>query len=212
MGTGVGEAMLISAAVGAGTGAAGSAISGGDPLKGALTGAALGAVTGGVGAGFSGAASTGANIAGTATETALNEQIAKEALMGGTSATAESGIPAAINSAPAYGAGSGIPNTTGQAFGAGSGIDTIPTYQYGGPQGNLLNPSATSPETLNALAAKNGVFPEGASNLIGETPTDINASRLANVSQLPSNAPINPSYNGPSFAEQVSSQPVQPQP
>lgn len=48
MGTGVGEAMLISAAVGAGTGAAGSAISGGDPLKGALTGAAMGAVGGGI--------------------------------------------------------------------------------------------------------------------------------------------------------------------
>ena len=48
MGTGIGEAMLISAAVGAGTGAAGSAISGGDPLKGALTGAALGAVGGGI--------------------------------------------------------------------------------------------------------------------------------------------------------------------
>jgi len=48
MGTGVGESMLISAAVGAGTGAAGSAISGGDPLKGALTGAAMGAVGGGI--------------------------------------------------------------------------------------------------------------------------------------------------------------------
>jgi hypothetical protein len=82
MGTGVGEAMLISAAVGAGTGAAGSAISGGDPLKGALTGAALGAVTGGVGAGISGAATTGANIAGTASEAALNAQIANEAALG----------------------------------------------------------------------------------------------------------------------------------
>jgi hypothetical protein len=82
MGTGVGEAMLISAAVGAGTGAAGSAISGGDPLKGALTGAALGAVTGGVGAGISGAATTGANIAGTASEAALNSQIANEAALG----------------------------------------------------------------------------------------------------------------------------------
>ena len=38
MGTGVGEAMLIGAAVGGGT----SAITGGDPLKGALIGAAGG--------------------------------------------------------------------------------------------------------------------------------------------------------------------------
>jgi hypothetical protein len=40
MGTGVGEAMLISAATGGGM----AAVTGGDPLKGAL----LGAVTGGV--------------------------------------------------------------------------------------------------------------------------------------------------------------------
>jgi hypothetical protein len=58
MGTGVGEAMLISAAVGAGTGAAGSAISGGDPLKGALTGAAMGAVTGGIGSSIGGLSNT----------------------------------------------------------------------------------------------------------------------------------------------------------
>jgi hypothetical protein len=36
MGTGVGEAMLIGAAVGATAGGAGAAIQGGDPLKGAL--------------------------------------------------------------------------------------------------------------------------------------------------------------------------------
>jgi hypothetical protein len=48
MGTGVGEAMLISAATGGGM----AAVTGGDPLKGAL----LGAVTGGVGHGIAGAA------------------------------------------------------------------------------------------------------------------------------------------------------------
>jgi hypothetical protein len=46
MGTGVGEAMLISAVAGAGT----SAVTGGDPLKGAL----IGAATGGIGAGVAG--------------------------------------------------------------------------------------------------------------------------------------------------------------
>lgn len=56
MGTGVGEAMLIGAAVGAGTGAAGSAVAGGDPLKGAMMGAATGAITGGVGNAFTPAA------------------------------------------------------------------------------------------------------------------------------------------------------------
>ena len=70
---GIGEAMLISAAIGAGTGAAGSAISGGDPMKGALTGALMGGVTGGIGAGF-GAVGNGLNAteqAALATNSAL---------------------------------------------------------------------------------------------------------------------------------------------
>jgi hypothetical protein len=45
-GGGIGEAMLISAATGAGT----AAVTGGDPLKGAL----LGAATGGIGHGIAG--------------------------------------------------------------------------------------------------------------------------------------------------------------
>jgi hypothetical protein len=64
MGTGVGEAMIIGAVTGAGT----SAITGGDPLKGAL----LGAAGGGVGAGIAGAgtgAATGASGAATGTAT-----------------------------------------------------------------------------------------------------------------------------------------------
>ena len=52
MGTGVGEAMLLGAAVGGGS----AAITGGDPLKGAL----LGGLTGGAGAGVSGALAGGA--------------------------------------------------------------------------------------------------------------------------------------------------------
>ncbi len=64
MGTGVGEAMLIGAAVGATAGGAGAAIQGGDPLKGALTGGAMGAVGGGLGAGFGAAGGTAAGGAG----------------------------------------------------------------------------------------------------------------------------------------------------
>jgi hypothetical protein len=56
MGTGVGEAMLIGAAVGATTGGAGAAIQGGDPMKGALMGGAMGAVGGGIGSAFTPAA------------------------------------------------------------------------------------------------------------------------------------------------------------
>jgi hypothetical protein len=68
MGTGVGEAMLIGAAVGATAGGAGAAIQGGDPLKGALTGGAMGAVGGGLGAGFG--AAGGAAAGGTSGATA----------------------------------------------------------------------------------------------------------------------------------------------
>jgi hypothetical protein len=58
MGTGVGEAMLIGAAVGAGTGAVGSAIQGGDVMQGALMGGATGAIGGGIGGAFAPAGST----------------------------------------------------------------------------------------------------------------------------------------------------------
>jgi hypothetical protein len=71
MDAGIGEAALISAAIGAGTGAAGSSLSGGDPLKGALRGALMGGVTGGIGAGIGGlgsAASTAAEVAPTVAE------------------------------------------------------------------------------------------------------------------------------------------------
>ncbi len=67
MGTGVGEAMLIGAAVGATAGGAGAAIQGGDPLKGALMGGAMGGIGGGLGAGFGAAGGTAAGGASGAT-------------------------------------------------------------------------------------------------------------------------------------------------
>ena len=159
MGTGVGEAMLISAAVGAGTGAAGSAISGGDPLKGALTGAAMGAVSGGIGSSLGGAGA----LTGTASESALNAQIANEALIG---AGTESGLTTALPSiAPVPPAGNefagltsegiaGLNNTalqnpvpTTSAFNP-SAPSTTPTYEYGGIKGNLVgstNPAPPAP-------------------------------------------------------------------
>jgi hypothetical protein len=168
--------MLISAAVGAGTGAAGSAISGGDPLKGALTGAALGAVTGGVGAGFGGAASTGANIAGTASESALNAQIANEALIG-------SAVPAGAPVVPGFGvippdagltaAAASAPPTTGTQLG----IDAISGNPITAPQNqissgiNTLNNAGSIPVanvTGPNLTTWNGVT---ADNLMPPTPS-----------------------------------------
>jgi hypothetical protein len=56
MGTGVGEAMLIGAVTGGGV----SAVTGGDPLKGALLGAAGGGLGAGVGGALGGQAATAA--------------------------------------------------------------------------------------------------------------------------------------------------------
>jgi hypothetical protein len=76
MGTGVGEAMLISAATGGGM----AAVTGGDPLKGAL----LGAVTGGVGHGIAGAtAAGGANAATILPSTGAEAASANLATTGG---------------------------------------------------------------------------------------------------------------------------------
>jgi hypothetical protein len=81
MGTGVGEAMLIGAVTGAGT----SAITGGDPLKGALFGAAGGGFTSGLGGALGGAptaaaaegaalsSATAANTAATAAQQGILE-------------------------------------------------------------------------------------------------------------------------------------------
>lgn len=66
MGTGVGEALLIGAATGAGT----SALTGGDPLKGALFGALGGGVTSGLGSALGGAQA--GQAMGTAGSTAAN--------------------------------------------------------------------------------------------------------------------------------------------
>jgi hypothetical protein len=69
-GGGVGEAMLISAVTGAGT----SAVTGGDPLKGAL----LGAATGGIGHGIAGAGAAGG--AGAATSTGMDAALQLQVL------------------------------------------------------------------------------------------------------------------------------------
>ena len=90
MGTGVGEAMLIGAATGAGT----SAITGQDPLKGALLGAVGGAVMPGVGQALGGAptaaAAEAASVAGANTANAAATAAQQKILeAGGTQVAAD---------------------------------------------------------------------------------------------------------------------------
>jgi hypothetical protein len=121
MGTGVGEAMLIGAAVGATAGGAGAAIQGGDPLKGALTGGAMGAVGGGLGAGFG--AAGGATAGGTSGATAGGTS---GAVAGGTSGAAGGSAVASLSptvtslAAPTAGTtfGSLAAPTAGTTFGS----------------------------------------------------------------------------------------------
>jgi hypothetical protein len=97
-GGGVGEAMLIGAAIGGGS----AAVTGGDPLKGAL----LGGLTGGAGAGIGGAlggAAGGAGAAGTTAaatagvEGALANALPASATMASAAPAATSGLPAGMS-------------------------------------------------------------------------------------------------------------------
>jgi hypothetical protein len=133
MGTGVGEAMLIGAAVGATAGGAGAAIQGGDPLKGALTGGAMGAVGGGLGAGFGAASGTAAGgtsgtVAGTGSGigAGAGAGAGSGATFGSLGAGTGSGFGISAGAAPGAigGAGTGgiAGGTAGSSLGAGSSI------------------------------------------------------------------------------------------
>lgn len=102
MGTGVGEAMLIGAATGAGT----SAITGGDPLKGALIGAAGGGLGAGAGGALGGQAATAAAPGATAGTTA-----------GAGAGAAGTGVTSAFDQAVASQLGSGATTGTTAALG-----------------------------------------------------------------------------------------------
>lgn len=86
-GGGVGEAMLIGAAMGAGTGAVTSAIDKKDPLQGALMGAVGGAAMGGLGSAVGGAATTAA------------EQVGQNVVQEGVEQGIQQGAQQSVNSA-----------------------------------------------------------------------------------------------------------------
>ena len=92
MGTGVGEAMLLGAAVGGGS----AAMTGGDPLKGALLGGLTGGAGAGIGGALGGAAGTEAALATAGTEAATNAAMANALPLSSSLTTpmATSGLPA----------------------------------------------------------------------------------------------------------------------
>lgn len=165
MGTGVGEAMLIGAAVGGGT----SAITGGDPLKGAL----LGAAGGGLGAGF-GAAAGGAT-AGTAA--ASTSSVIPGAMAGAEGAALSAAAPAAGGTAtglapastfggfnPALASGAAPGATLGSTTGGAAAFN--PAIVSGAPAAGGTFGSITAP-TSGALGGSSGI---GGVNIAGYTP------------------------------------------
>jgi len=180
-GGGVGEAMLISAAVGAGTGAAGSAIQGGDPLKGAL----MGGVTGAIGGGVMG----GLNAAAAPTAAGLTE---------GTVGAAQSIAPSAI---PAYEPGGAL-NLPGSGLDY-QGLSTVPTAGVpptGAPDPSGLTSQASKITPSSAPTPSNFANFSNLSNtqlgMIGAG-TGITAAMQADRARygMPSSATT--SYSGP---------------
>jgi hypothetical protein len=142
-GGGVGEAMLISAVTGAGT----AAVTGGDPLKGAL----LGAATGGIGHGVAGA--TAAGGAGAAT----------------------SGVAAGPGSSQLLqAAGTTVPEVGAQSFAPGAdllGAANSPPYLsnqiLAGPQ----SVAGVSPGVADVSGLSGAPLGDGLSSVTGATPT-----------------------------------------
>lgn len=138
-GGGVGEAMLIGAAVGAGTGAGMSAIQKKDPLEGAIVGALGGAATGGLGSALGSGATSAVQSA--ATETAAQE-LGKEALNQGIQSTLASNAgqtaTSALTSSAPTAAQSGIGQMMGQSTQAAFSGAPINAASYLGPGGSSI--------------------------------------------------------------------------
>jgi len=150
-GGGVGEAMLISAITGAGT----SAVTGGDPLKGAL----LGAATGGIGHGIAGAGTAaGANAAtnvGAQTATAGAEGL--------------SGLPAVTDP-------TSVINATG---------DTTFTSAFGGPESALRSANYYPADSLAEMTTSDVLasMPQGVQQGVTQTAGSPMFPRIAEMAK-----------------------------
>ena len=161
---GIGEAMLISAAVGGAGGVAGTALSGGnleDSLKGGMRGAVLGGLTGGATAGLGsvmGALSPAASVAGGALSPAASAAGGVGSTGAGVGAGLESGAgtlgglgnTAAVGSAanPFTFAGTGAGTGAGFGTGVGANAGTLGGLSSAGTAGGLSATPAVSPNVF----------------------------------------------------------------
>ena len=186
---GVGEAMLI----GAITGGATSAATGGDPLKGAL----LGATTGGVGAGVAGA-TTGAT-AGTTAGATTGTAAGTTAATGTTAAGSTAGLEFANAASPEFLASQGVGTSFTPADVASLGPSQLPpgTITYAPndpgfiPTGAAGTPSASLAQTPEA--ANLGILNDGTGGVDAATNTNFQPGTVA--SGTPAENPMFPNIN-----------------
>jgi len=153
-GGGVGEAMLIGAAVGATAGGAGAAIQGGDPLQGAMLGGAMGAAGGGLGAGFGGTAAAAAPTGVAST--------AGAGVGAGTTAGVGAGTTAGVGAGTTTGATIGTASNIGTGIsGVGAGSGTLGSAGFAAPTTSGIM-QAGAPVTIVQPGASAGIAGGGA--------------------------------------------------
>ena len=190
MGTGVGEAMLVSAVVGGTT----SAATGGDPLKGAL----LGAATGGVTAGVAGA-TTGATAGTTAGATGTAGAAGTAGATGTTAAGSTAGLEFANAASPEFLASQGVGTSFTPADVASLGPSQLPpgTITYAPndpgfiPTGAAGTPSASLAQTPEA--ANLGILNDGTGGVDAATNNNFQPGTVA--SGTPAENPMFPNIN-----------------
>lgn len=151
MGTGVGEAMLISAATGAAVGGGTAALTGGDPLKGAL----LGGLTGGAGAGIGGAlggqaASAAGSAAGSAGSAAGSAGLSGIGTLPSNLSAAAGNVGAASSGASGIGAAQGL-GTLGESMASPALSAAIPPPTPGVPAVGLGDMFGSSNPALQGM-------------------------------------------------------------
>lgn len=148
VGGGVGEAMLIGAAMGGGS----AALTGGDPLKGALIGGVTGGIGGGISSGLNAATTAGTTAAAAAPAATAGTTAAATLPAATTAATLPAALPAAALPAAGTAGSSGIASLP--AAGASTAAGT------GATAADVINQALASADPT-AIPATGGTFTQG---------------------------------------------------
>jgi hypothetical protein len=207
-GGGVGEAMLIGAAVGATAGGAGAAIQGGDPLQGALLGGAMGGVGGGIGGYLGGAGSTAlptVTTAGTGAGSGLTAGAAAGTTAGTTLGTTTGGTFGSLTGGTGASLGAGTGSTFGSLTGGAVPVASTVPISSGiagaAPGGAAAAISPTTQSLANAGIAAPGNFtgfaPQLSNLQLGMTAGTAGLAGLMQAERDQFNQPTNTEYDGP---------------